>query len=202
MIVSELWDDVERVLLTRQQISERVAELGRRLSEDYTGKDPVLVSVLKGAYIFMADLSRVITIPCSVDFMAVSSYGRGTESSGTVQIIKDLDTNIQNKHVIVVEDILDSGVTLSHLLGLLKKRRPASLRLVTLLDKPARRQALVEVDYRGFEVPDAFLVGYGLDLCGKIPQSAGYLHPQAPSLRAIKHAQFLWLRLQNQKLAS
>lgn len=167
MIVSELWDDVERVLLTRQQISERVAELGRRLSEDYTGKDPVLVSVLKGAYIFMADLSRVITIPCSVDFMAVSSYGRGTESSGTVQIIKDLDTNIQNKHVIVVEDILDSGVTLSHLLGLLKKRRPASLRLVTLLDKPARRQALVEVDYRGFEVPDAFLVGYGLDYAEK-----------------------------------
>lgn len=165
--MSELWDDVERVLLTRQQISERVAELGRRLSEDYTGKDPVLVSVLKGAYIFMADLSRVITIPCSVDFMAVSSYGRGTESSGTVQIIKDLDTNIQNKHVIVVEDILDSGVTLSHLLGLLKKRRPASLRLVTLLDKPARRQALVEVDYRGFEVPDAFLVGYGLDYAEK-----------------------------------
>lgn len=167
MTVNELWDDVESVLLTQQQIRERVAQLGRRLSEDYAGKNPVLVSVLKGAYIFMADLSRALTIPCSVDFMAVSSYGRGTESSGTVRIIKDLDTNIQNKHVIVVEDILDSGVTLSHLLGLLQGRGPASLRLVALLDKPARRQAQVEIDYRGFEVPDAFLVGYGLDYAEK-----------------------------------
>ena len=164
--MNEMLNDVE-VLLTQQQIRQRVEELGRQLSEDYRGKDPVLVSVLKGAYIFMADLSRAITIPCSVDFMAVSSYGRGTESSGTVRIIKDLDTIIQNKHVIVVEDILDSGVTLSHLLRLLAERAPASLRLVTLLDKPARRQAPVQVDYRGFVVPDAFLVGYGLDYAEK-----------------------------------
>ena len=111
----------------------------------------------------MADLCRAITIPCSMDFMAVSSYGAGTESSGRVRIIKDLDTIIQNKHVILVEDVLDSGITLHYLIQLLRQRQPASLRLVTLLDKPARRRAQVDVDYCGFQVPDAFLVGYGLD---------------------------------------
>ncbi len=158
-----LYDDMEQVLLSQQQIREKVEELGAQISQDYAGKEPVLVSVLKGAFIFMADLRRAITIPCSMDFMAVSSYGAGTESSGRVRIIKDLDTIIQNKHVILVEDVLDSGITLHYLIQLLRQRQPASLRLVTLLDKPARRRAQVDVDYCGFQVPDAFLVGYGLD---------------------------------------
>ncbi len=158
-----LYDDMEQVLLSQQQIREKVEELGAQISQDYAGKEPVLVSVLKGAFIFMADLCRAITIPCSMDFMAVSSYGAGTESSGRVRIIKDLDTIIQNKHVILVEDVLDSGITLHYLIQLLRQRQPASLRLVTLLDKPARRRAQVDVDYCGFQVPDAFLVGYGLD---------------------------------------
>ena len=158
-----LYDDMEQVLLSQQQIREKVEELGAQISQDYVGKEPVLVSVLKGAFIFMADLCRAITIPCSMDFMAVSSYGAGTESSGRVRIIKDLDTIIQNKHVILVEDVLDSGITLHYLIQLLRQRQPASLRLVTLLDKPARRRAQVDVDYCGFQVPDAFLVGYGLD---------------------------------------
>ena len=158
-----LYDDMEKVLLSQQQIREKVEELGVQISQDYAGKEPVLVSVLKGAFIFMADLCRAITIPCSMDFMAVSSYGAGTESSGRVRIIKDLDTIIQNKHVILVEDVLDSGITLHYLIQLLRQRQPASLRLVTLLDKPARRRAQVDVDYCGFQVPDAFLVGYGLD---------------------------------------
>ena len=158
-----LYDDMEQVLLSQQQIREKVEELGAQISQDYVGKEPVLVSVLKGAFIFMADLCRAITIPCSMDFMAASSYGAGTESSGRVRIIKDLDTIIQNKHVILVEDVLDSGITLHYLIQLLRQRQPASLRLVTLLDKPARRRAQVDVDYCGFQVPDAFLVGYGLD---------------------------------------
>ena len=158
-----LYDDMEQVLLSQQQIREKVEELGAQISQDYAGKEPVLVSVLKGAFIFMADLCRAITIPCSMDFMAVSSYGAGTESSGRVRIIKDLDPIIQNKHVILVEDVLDSGITLHYLIQLLRQRQPASLRLVTLLDKPARRRAQVDVDYCGFQVPDAFLVGYGLD---------------------------------------
>ena len=158
-----LYDDMEQGLLSQQQIREKVEELGVQISQDYAGKEPVLVSVLKGAFIFMADLCRAITIPCSMDFMAVSSYGAGTESSGRVRIIKDLDTIIQNKHVILVEDVLDSGITLHYLIQLLRQRQPASLRLVTLLDKPARRRAQVDVDYCGFQVPDAFLVGYGLD---------------------------------------
>ena len=158
-----LYDDMEQVLLSQQQIREKVEELGVQISQDYAGKEPVLVSVLKGAFIFMADLVREITVPCTVDFMAVSSYGKGAKSSGQVQIIKDLDTNIEGRHVIVVEDILDSGVTLSYLLELLRARRPASVRLCALLDKPARRKVPVEIDYRGLTVPDEFIVGYGLD---------------------------------------
>lgn len=165
--MSGMWDDVERVLLTADQIQRRVEQLGGLISEEYRGKDPVLVSVLKGAFIFLADLSRAVTIPCSVDFMVASSYGHGTKTSGSVKIIKDLDTVIQGRHVIVVEDIVDSGVTLSHLLAMLRLRAPASLKLVSLLDKPARRQAPVQIDWTGFQVPDAFLVGYGLDYAEK-----------------------------------
>ena len=159
----EITQDIAQVLITREQLQKTVAELGARISRDYAGKNPIMVSVLKGAFVFMADLVREITVPCTVDFMAVSSYGKGSKSSGQVQIIKDLDTNIEGRHVIVVEDILDSGNTLSYLLELLRARKPASVRLCTLLDKPARRKVQVDIDYRGLEVPDEFIVGYGLD---------------------------------------
>lgn len=159
----EITQDIAQVLISREQLQKTVAELGARISRDYAGKNPIMVSVLKGAFVFMADLVREITVPCTVDFMAVSSYGKGSKSSGQVQIIKDLDTNIEGRHVIVVEDILDSGNTLSYLLELLRARKPASVRLCTLLDKPARRKVQVSIDYRGLEVPDEFIVGYGLD---------------------------------------
>lgn len=160
---NEVTQDIEKVLISREELRKTVAELGARISRDYAGKNPIMVSVLKGAFVFMADLVREVTVPCTIDFMAVSSYGKGAKSSGQVQIIKDLDTNIEGRHVIVVEDILDSGTTLSYLLKLLHARHPASLRLCTLLDKPARRKVQVDIDYRGIEVPDAFIVGYGLD---------------------------------------
>lgn len=165
--MSGMRDEMERTLLTREQIRQRVGELGQILSAEYRDKNPVLVSVLKGAFIFLADLCRAADMPCSIDFMIASSYGAGTETSGKVKIIKDLDTVIQGRHVIVVEDIVDSGVTLSHILAMLRERNPASLRLMTLLDKPARRKAHVDIDWTGFQVPDAFLVGYGLDYAEK-----------------------------------
>ncbi len=165
--MSDMRDQVERTLLTQAQIQKRVGELGQIFSREYADKNPVLVSVLKGAFMFLADLCRAISVPCSVDFMIASSYGAGTETSGQVKIIKDLDTDIRGRHVIVVEDIVDSGVTLSHIMDMLQKRGPASLRLATLLDKPARRQAHVDIDWIGFQVPDAFLVGYGLDYAEK-----------------------------------
>lgn len=162
-----MMNDVKTVLYTREQLAEVVNRLGKAISEDYKGRDVILVSVLKGAFVFMADLVRTIDIPCEIDFMSVSSYGHGTQTSGSVKIIKDLDTNIDGKHVIVVEDILDSGVTLSHLVELLKSRNPASLAICTLLDKPDRRKAHVEVTYKGLSIPDEFVVGYGLDYAEK-----------------------------------
>ena len=156
-------DDIERVLISEEELQQRVAQLGAQLSADYAGKTPTLVSVLRGSYIFMADLSRYIEPFCTVDFMAVSSYGSGTSSSGQVNIIKDLSEPIEGKDVIVVEDILDSGNTLSYLFKILQARHPASLKLVTLLDKPARRTKPITADYVGFTVPDEFVVGYGLD---------------------------------------
>ena len=158
-----MMNDVKEVLYTKEQLHEEVKKLGQQISRDYEGREPILVSVLKGAFIFMADLVREVTIPCSLDFMAVSSYGSGTVTSGRVKIIKDLDTNIEGKDVIIVEDVLDSGVTLSHLIEMLKARNPASLAVCTLLDKPERRRAYVDVDYRGLVIPDEFVVGYGLD---------------------------------------
>ena len=155
--------DIERILFSEEQLQTRIAELGAQITEDFRDKEPLFVGVLKGCFVFMADLLRSVDMYCTMDFMAVSSYGDGTERSGRVRIIKDLDTIIQNKHVILVEDVLDSGITLHYLIQLLRQRQPASLRLVTLLDKPARRRAQVDVDYCGFQVPDAFLVGYGLD---------------------------------------
>ena len=150
-------------LFSEEQLEQRVCELAAQIDLDYAGKEPLLVSVLRGSFVFMADLVRHITLPCTVDFMAVSSYGSGTTSSGQVKIIKDLSEQIEGKDVIVVEDILDSGNTLSYLLKLLEARHPASIRLCTLLDKPERRTKPVAVQYSGFTIPDEFVVGYGLD---------------------------------------
>ena len=155
--------DVERVLFSEEELRNRVAEIAAEIDRDYAGKEPLLVSVLRGSFVFMADLVRQINLPCTVDFMAVSSYGTGTSSSGQVQITKDLSGNIEGKDILVVEDILDSGNTLSYLLRVLEQRGPASVRLCTLLDKPDRRVKPVEVHYSGFTIPDAFVVGYGLD---------------------------------------
>ena len=160
-------NDIQEVLFSEQQLADKVAELCARISADYEDKNPLVVSVLKGSYVFMADLTRKITIPCNVDFMAVSSYGAGTKTTGEVQIIKDIGSKIDGRHLIIVEDILDSGVTLSFLMKILKARGAASIRLCTLLSKPERRKVDVPVDYLGFEIPDAFVVGYGLDYAEK-----------------------------------
>ncbi len=155
--------DVEEVLLSGEQLQTRVAELGVALSADYADRDPVLVSVLKGSIIFLADLIRSMEIPLSLDLMEVSSYGAGTESSGQVRILKDLSKPIEGRHIIVVEDIIDTGLTLNYLLKYLADKNPASVRIVCLLDKPARRLAEIPIDYRGFTIPDRFVIGYGLD---------------------------------------
>ena len=159
--------DIERVLFTEEQLKQRVKELGAQITADYAGKTPLIASVLRGSYVFMADLTRAIDLPLSVDFMAVSSYGAGTVSSGQVQIIKDLSDHIEGKDLIVVEDILDSGNTLYYLLDVLQARKPASIKLCTLLDKPSRRKKPIVADYCGFTIPDAFIVGYGLDFAEK-----------------------------------
>ena len=156
-------NDIQEVLFSEEQLKNRVQEIARQITADYQGKEIMLISVLRGSFVFMADLCRAIDLPCTLDFMAVSSYGKGTKSSGQVQITKDLSEDITDRHIIVVEDILDSGNTLSYLLKLLAQRKPASIRLCTLLDKPERRTKPVEVHYSGFTIPDAFVVGYGLD---------------------------------------
>lgn len=158
-----LEQDIDHILFSEEQLAQRVHEIAAQIDKDYEGKEPLLVSVLRGSFVFMADLVRQITVPCTVDFMAVSSYGSGTTSSGQVKIVKDLSETIEGKDVLVVEDILDSGNTLSYLLKLLEARRPASIRLCTLLDKPERRTKPVAVQYSGFTIPDEFVVGYGLD---------------------------------------
>ncbi|NLH01112.1 MAG: hypoxanthine phosphoribosyltransferase [Clostridiales bacterium] len=160
-------NDILKVLLTREQLEKRVKELGEELTEKFDGEEPIFIGVLKGSFIFMADLIRNVDLKCSMDFMAVSSYGNGTTSSGEVKINKDLNEDIAGRHVVIVEDILDSGVTLNYLCGYLKNRKPASITLVTLLDKPARRKSPVKADFVGFEVPDEFVVGYGLDYAEK-----------------------------------
>ena len=156
-------DDIRAVLVSEQQLKDKVAQLGAQISQDYVGKDLVLVSILKGAVVFMADLMRAVTIPCSIDFMVVSSYGAGTTTTGMVKIIKDLDSDLSGKDVLIVEDILDTGVTLSNLVPMLKMRDPNSVRICAILDKPSRRRADIQADYIGFQVPDEFVVGYGLD---------------------------------------
>ena len=154
--------DIERILISEEEIQKKVAEMGKKISQDFRDKDPLFVGVLKGCFIFMADLMRYVDIRCSMDFMAVSSYS-GTSSTGAVKINKDLSEDIEGRHVIIVEDILDSGVTLSYLKQYLMVRKPASISIATLMDKPARRKADVYADYSCFEIPDAFVVGYGLD---------------------------------------
>ncbi|WP_425387445.1 hypoxanthine phosphoribosyltransferase [Desulfovirgula thermocuniculi] len=159
--------DAERVLITAEEISRRVKELGEEISRDYAGKEILVVGILKGAAIFMADLVRCLTIPVQLDFMAVSSYGASTESSGVVRILKDLEENIEGLDVLLVEDIVDTGLTLNYLRENLLTRNPASLKICTLLDKPSRRKVQVKVDYNGFVIPDEFVVGYGLDYNGR-----------------------------------
>ena len=151
---------IERILISEEELERAVAEIGRRITEDYRDKDPIFIGVLKGCFIFMADLMRHVSISCSMDFMAVSSYS-GTNSTGAVKINKDLSQDIGGRHIILVEDILDSGVTLNSLKHYLMVREPASISIVTLMDKPAHRKAPVQADYFCFEVPDAFVVGYG-----------------------------------------
>jgi len=155
--------DVEYIFATEEQIRDRVKELGDQITKDYEGKTPVFVGVLKGCFTFMADIVRACDVMCTIDFMAVSSYGDGTVSTGAVKIVKDLSENIEGKDVIIVEDILDSGNTLNYLVKYLNDRKPASIRIVTLMDKPERRTAPITADYVGFTIPDAFVVGYGLD---------------------------------------
>ena len=152
-----------RVLLSEKEVDDRIQAMGEQISRDYAGRQVHLICVLKGGSFFMCELAKRITVPVSLDFMAVSSYGDATKSSGVVKIIKDLDDSIKDKDVLVVEDIVDSGRTLSYLLEMLRDREPASLRLCTLLDKPARRVIEVKTDYTGFQIPDEFVVGYGLD---------------------------------------
>ncbi|HET6380575.1 MAG TPA: hypoxanthine phosphoribosyltransferase [candidate division Zixibacteria bacterium] len=175
--------DVEEVLLTEAQVRERVVELGVQLTADYADRDPVLVSVLKGSIIFLADLVRAMPIPLSVDLMEVSSYGDATETSGQVRILKDLSGSIKGRHVLVVEDIIDTGLTLNYLLHLLRDRKPASLRVCCLLDKPARRLADIEIDYRGFTIPDRFVIGYGLDYAERY-RNLPYIGVLKPSVYA------------------
>ncbi len=157
-------NDIEKVYYSEEQLAEIVERLGKQISEDYKDKNLLLVSVLKGSVVFMADLMRAITVPCAIDFMCVSSYKSGTESSGVVKIVKDLDINLEGYDVLIVEDILDSGKTLSSLKKILEGRNPKSIRICTLLDKPERRVVDdIFADYSGAEVPDEFVVGYGLD---------------------------------------
>lgn len=156
-------NDIGRVLLSEAEIAAKVKELGERLTEEYRGKELLVVGILKGSNVFMSDLIRQITIPLKIDFMMVSSYGNATESTGVVKIIKDIEQSISDKHLLIVEDIIDSGLTLKYLKEMLETRKPASIKLCTLLDKPARRQENVDVDYVGFEMPDEFIVGYGID---------------------------------------
>jgi hypoxanthine phosphoribosyltransferase len=160
---TELEQAVGEILIDEDALSSRVAELGAEVSADYQGRDLLLIGVLKGAVFFMADLMRHITVPCEVDFMAISSYGDSTDSSGIVRILKDLDINIEGRDVLVVEDIIDSGLTLSYLMRNLESREPASLEVCALMTKPARREIDVPVRYIGFEIPNRFVVGYGLD---------------------------------------
>ena len=163
MVSQKMNDDIKKVLIGEDELRAIVKRLGEQITEDYKGKDVLLIGILKGSVIFMADLMRAIDLPCNIDFMAVSSYGSGTESSGRVKINKDLDNDIQGKDIIIIEDILDSGKTLYYIRDILSARKPASIKICTLFDKPERREADIKADYIGSLVPNEFIVGYGLD---------------------------------------
>lgn len=158
-----MMSDIKEVLITEKELQSKVKELAEAIARDYREKDPVLVGVLNGAFVFLADLMRYLELPCTVDFVSWSSYGKDTSSSGVFRIMKDLETNVESKHVLVVEDIIDTGLTLHYLLDTIRARRPASVRVAALLDKPSRRRIEAKADYLGFQIPDAFVVGYGLD---------------------------------------
>ena len=174
-------EEIKEVLLSEEEIKAKVKELGAQITKDYAGKEILLIGILRGVIIFMADLARNIDLPVTLDFMVVSSYGRSTVSSGSVKIVKDLEESIEDKHVLIVEDIIDSGLTLKYLLDNLRMRKPASIRVATLLSKPARRKSDIEVDYNGFVIPDEFIVGYGLDYANKYRNLPyiGILKPEA-----------------------
>jgi hypoxanthine phosphoribosyltransferase len=179
MTQTELDHAVGEVLIDEATLQGRIAELGAEISADYAGRDLLLVGVLKGAVFFMADLMRELAVPCEIDFMAISSYGAATDSSGVVRILKDLEINLADRHVLVVEDIIDSGLTLSYLMRNLKARKPATLEICALLTKPERREIDVPVRYIGFEIPNRFVIGYGLDFAERyrnLPYVA-VLHP-------------------------
>lgn len=159
----DMHGDIAEILLTNDEIQTKIVELGKRITDDYRGKNLLLLGTLKGAVPFIADLSRAIELPLEIDYMAISSYGNSTESSGVVRILKDLEGPISQKHVLIVEDIVDSGLTLHYLTDVLRQRRPLSLRICTLLDKGRERVKAVHLDYTGFQIPDRFVVGYGLD---------------------------------------
>jgi hypoxanthine phosphoribosyltransferase len=176
---TEVEKGVAEILIEEDELQRRIAELGEEISADYHGRDLLLLGVLKGAVFFMSDLMRRLTIPCEIDFMAISSYGASTDSSGVVRILKDLDINIEGRHVLVVEDIIDSGLTLSYLMRMLESREPESLEVCALLTKPERREIDVDVRYTGFEIPNRFVIGYGLDFAERyrnLPYVA-VLHP-------------------------
>lgn len=156
-------NDVSKVLITKEQIAEKVKEIGEQISKDYKGKRLLVIGVLKGANVFLSDLIRTVDVPLEIDFMAVSSYGNSTKSSGVVRILKDLDHEVEEKELLIVEDIIDTGLTLSYLIKNLKSRGAKSVKVCTLLDKPERRKVDVELEYKGFDIPDEFIVGYGID---------------------------------------
>ncbi len=160
-------EDVERILISREELMQRIEKLGQEITKDYEGQEILMIGVLRGAVIFMADLSRAIKVPVAIDFMAVSSYGTSTSSSGVVRIIKDLDEDVKGKHVLIVEDIIDSGLTLNYLVDYIKSRSPKTVKICTLLNKPDRRKVEVPITYNGFTIPDYFVVGYGLDYAEK-----------------------------------
>lgn len=162
-----MMQDIEKIVYSKEDLAQCVQKLGREISKDYAGKEIVAIAILKGAVVFFSDLVRAIDVPVHLDFMAASSYGASTKSSGTVKILKDLDYAVENKHVLIIEDIVDSGLTLNYLLDNIKQRKPASVKLCALLNKPERRKVNVHIDYCGFDVPDEFLVGYGLDYAEK-----------------------------------
>jgi len=159
--------DIKEILISKEALDARVQELGQEISESYKGKELLMIGVLKGANVFMSDLMRAVSVPIQIDFIAASSYGSSTESSGIVRIVKDLDYSIEGKHVMIVEDIIDTGLTLKYLYDNFSARKPASLSIISLLDKPERRKADIKVDYTGFVIPDEFIVGYGIDYAEK-----------------------------------